>query len=869
MATASPLPTGTVTFLFTDIEASTRLLQAIGPRYAELLETHRRLIREPAEREGGVDFGSEGDALFIAFPSAAGAVAAAADAQRNLAGFAWPEGAAIHVRMGVHTGEATVVGNNYVGLDLHRVARIAAAGHGGQVLVSDPTASLVAGTLPAGVTLRDLGERRLKDLARPERIFQLVIEGLPADFPALRTLDRTPNNLPTQLTSFVGREREVAEARALLEKARLLTLTGPGGTGKTRLSLQVAAEIADQYPDGAFFVALDAVTEPALVASAIVSALGLQEAGQRTPRDRLLDFVGDRSVLLVLDNFEQVLDAAPLVAEVLRASPRSRIIVSSRAVLHVQGEQEYAVPPVGDQEAIALFVERAAAVRPDFRLTDDNAAAIAAICRRLDGLPLAIELAAARIKLLPPDAILARLDGRLTLLASSSRDLPERQQTLRGAIAWSYDLLDEGSRRLLARFSVFAGGATLDEAELVCGPAAELDVDVLDGLAALVDQSLLRQVETTGDPRFQMLQTIRDYGAERLDEQGERDAIRERHAQAYLALVRRAEPFLTGTEQRRWLDRLEREVDNLRLAIAWFVERGDTANALEMGGASWRFWQMRGYLQEGSERMTSILALPGAADDPLARRRGLDAEAGLAYWRGDVNAAKEIYAESTAIARASGDRHALAEALYNESFTWMITLVDVPRGRDMALEALEIYRELGDRAGTAKALWSAGNADYFADNLETARTKLEEAVALAREGGDTFGLAWVHHTLGQTLFRLGRYDEAREHWVAMLRIFAAAEDVSGIGTALANFRTLAVQKGDAQRALRLAGASSAIVQRSGADLADVISQIDRRTDQQTLVDEPTAARYWAAGAAMPLAEAIAYALEDAPIEARP
>jgi predicted ATPase/class 3 adenylate cyclase len=871
MTSASPLPTGTLTFLFTDLEGSTRLLQAVGPAYGDLLAVHRELIRGPVRSAGGVEFGTEGDAVVAEFTSAAGAVAGAAAAQRALAPHPWPPDAVIRVRMGVHTGEATLLGNTYVGLDLHRVARITAAGHGGQVLVSDATVRLVADGLPGGVTTRDLGERRLKDLARPERIFQLVIDGLPADFPPLKTLDRTPNNLPTQLTSFVGREQEVAAARALLEKARLLTLTGPGGTGKTRLSLQVAAEVAGEFPDGAFFVPLDAVTDPTLVASAIVSALGLQEAGQRTPRERLLEYVADRSILLVLDNFEQVLDAAPLVAEVLRASPRSRVIVSSRAVLHVQGEQEFAVPPVGDAEAIALFVERASAVRADFCLTDDNAATIAAICRRLDGLPLAIELAAARIKLLPPDAILARLDGRLSLLASSARDLPERQQTLRGAIDWSYHLLDDGSRRLLARFSVFAGSAALEEAEAVCGPASELDGEVFDGLAALVDQSLLRQVETAGDPRFQMLQTIRDYGAERLAEHGERTAIRDRHAAAYLALARHAEPFLTGRDQRIWLDRLEREVDNLRLAIGWFVEQGRVADALEMGGASWRFWQMRGYLLEGAERMQAILALPGAADDPVARRRGLDAAAGLAYWRGDLEAAKARYAEATSLARAGGDKRQVAEALYNESFPWMITLADVPRAAAMAREALALYREVGDREGAAKALWSVGNAEYFAQRYEAAVAGIGEALAAAEAIGDPFGVAWASHTLGLALFQLGRYAEARAHWVTMLQIFQAAEDVSGIGTALANFRTLAVQAGDRERALRLAGASSAIVQRSGADLADIITQIEGRADDRAPVDEPAAARLWAAGAAMPLAEAIAYALEDAaaPVGARP
>ena len=772
---------------------------------------------------------------------------------------------------------AAVVGDNYVGLDLHRAARIMSAGHGGQVLLSDTALALVAAALPAGVSVRDMGERRLKDLSRPEHLYQLVIDGLPAEFPPLRTLDVTPNNLPTQLTSFVGRGREVAEARTLLDRSRLLTLTGPGGTGKTRLSLQVAADVADQFAGGVFFVPLDAVTDAGLVASAIVVAIGLQDAGQRTPHDRLLDFVRDRSVLLVLDNFEQVVSAAPLVTDILRASPTSKVVVSSRAVLHVSGEQEYSVPPLAlpepgpgnvtaeslaGSEGVALFVERALAARPDFRLTDDNARAILDICRRLDGLPLAIELAAARIKLLPPDAILARLGQRLNLLSSASRDLPERQQTLRGAIAWSYDLLEGGPQRLLARVSVFAGGMALEEAEAVCGSAGAPGEDVLDGLAGLVDQSLLRQAADAGEPRFRMLQTIRDFARERLDASGEADEIRRRHAAAFLALARAAEPHLTGPRQRPWLDRLEREIDNLRLALAWACETGDATTGLELGGALWRFWQMRGNLQEGYERMLAILAIPGATADPIARRRGLDAAAGLAYWRGDMDAAKPLYEESLILARASGNRAALAEALYNQSFTYMVTLDDVPRARMMANEALKLFREIGDPVGIAKAFWEVGNAEYFLGNHESAREELTKAVATWRGVGDKFGLGWALHTLGLSQIHLGDVAAARRSWVEMLEIFAEAGDMSGIGTALSNFRSLAVERGDAERAVRLAGASNALVLRTGVDLATVITEIEGRAGRErSLIDEPAAARAWATGAAMPLADAIRYALD--------
>ena len=879
MPPASDLPVGTVTFLFTDIEGSTRLLQALGPAYGDLLQEHNRLLTEAVLGRGGQVFGTEGDALAVVFRSATGAVEAAATGQQALAGHAWPAGVEVRVRMGIHTGEVALAGENYVGIDLHRTARINAAGHGGQVLVSSATCALVDQALPDGVSLRDLGERRLKDLSRPEHIYQLVIPGLASDFPALRTLDTIVNNLPTQLTSFVGRTHETAVARALLERSRLLTLTGPGGTGKTRLSLQIAAEIADQFAGGAFFVPLDAVIDPALVASAIVSALGLQDSGVRTPRDRLLEYLAERRVLLILDNFEQVTEAAPLVAEILRACPGCSVIVSSRAVLHVSGEQEYAVPPLAlpdrgqrgltaeslsQYEGVALFIERAVAVRPEFRVTNENAPAVAEICVRLDGLPLAIELAAARIKLLPPEAILARLDQRLGLLSSGSRDLPARQQTLRGAIAWSYDLLDPGTRRLLARAAVFNGGMGLEEAEIVCGPAGELGVDVFDGLASLVDQSLMRQAETAGDPRFGLLQTIRDYALERLAESGEMPEIERRHADVYLAVAVRAEPELTGPRQRLWLDRLEREHDNVRTALTWAIRTGAAETAAELCGALWRFWQMRGYLQEAWDRVTNVLAMAQLADDPVARRRALDAAGGIAYWQGDMEKARGPYSESLALARQFGDTAAKAEALYNLAFLDVIVKGNVARGTALAEESVALYRELDDPMGIARSLWGLGNAHYFGGRFDSAGDELRESVARFRALDEQFGLGWSLHTLGLTEYRLGQFDAARTHWGEMLRIFAAAGDVSGIGTGLYNFRAIAIIEGDLLRAAQLGGAAAALVISTGTDLTSVIEQFEARPMPEVAVStvaEIDAAE--AAGQAMSLPEIVAFALERA------
>src|SRR6188472_548663 len=544
MTGSGTLSRGTFTFLFSDIEGSTRLEEAVGrDRYAELRGRHREILRAATEARGGVEQGTEGDSLFVAFHEAPDAVEAAVAAQRALVAEPWPEGATIKVRMGLHTGGAEQSGESLVGLGINRAARLAALAHGGQILASSLVRDQLVDRPVEGVTMRDLGEHRLKDLSAPVRIVQVVAGGLPSDFPALRSLDARPNNLPTQLTTFVGRDAELEAAARLLAGTRLLTLTGPGGTGKTRLSLQLAARSSDDFPDGVFFVPLEPIRDPMLVAPRIASALGVAESTARSIDEALGDWLRDKRLLLVLDNFEQVVAAAPIVADLLRAAPEIKAIVTSRAVLHVSGEQEYEVPglpappdpsqesgmdrmtrgggdrpidliALGQYAAVRLFIERAIAVRPGFAVTNENAPAVAAISAKLHGMPLAIELAAARIKLLSPDAFLVRLDHQLDVLAAGARDLPERQQTLRGAIAWSYDLLDDGGKRLLDRLSVFAAGFDLDMAEPVAGPGADVGGDVVERIGELIDQSLVRMDEKPGESRFGMLETIREYAAE-------------------------------------------------------------------------------------------------------------------------------------------------------------------------------------------------------------------------------------------------------------------------------------------------------------------------------------------------------------------
>src|SRR5437867_5500024 len=565
------LPSGTVTFLFTDVERSTRLLAELGAeKYGRELEEHRRRLRDAFAAGHEVD--TQGDSLFYAFDRADDAVEAAAAGQRAL------DGLPVRVRMGLHTGQPSLVGGRYIGLDIHRAARICAAAHGGQVVLSQATRDLT------DAEARDLGEHRLKDLTQPQRLHQLLAPGLDTDFPPLRTLENRPTNLPAQTTPLVGRTDELQALQTLLaaEDIRLVTLTGPGGTGKTRLALHAAAEAVELFPHGVWFVSLESVTDPALLLPTIAQTLGLYESGDRPLEEALHEHLGSQRALLVLDNFEQLLDAARAVSKLLDAAAGVKVLVTSRAPLRLAAEHAVPVPPLAlpdtrslpafealsQYEAVALFLERARAVAPSFAGTEENAPAIAELCVRLDGLPLAIELAAARVRLLPPQALLARLGQRLELLRGGARDRPERQQTLRAALDWSFDLLDAEQQKVFARLSVFAGGFRLDAAEAI----SDADIDTVD---ALLENSLLRsEVQPDGEARFFMLETIRDYGREQLDRQGVSEEVRHRHALWYADwLDQRTTERLNGTQIGEW-EPEDEEHDNIRAALAWARDRG-------------------------------------------------------------------------------------------------------------------------------------------------------------------------------------------------------------------------------------------------------------------------------------------------------
>jgi predicted ATPase/class 3 adenylate cyclase len=596
---ASP-PTGTVTFLFTDIEGSTKLWEDNAPAMQAALARHDGLLKWAIEEHGGYVFKTVGDAYCAAFPTAADALEAALEAQRRLLSSESEETGPFRVRMALHMGAAEERDGDYFGPPVNRVARLLSAAHRGQVLLSLPTQELVRDQLPAETTLRDLGEYRLKDLFRPERVYQLLAPKLPSEFPPLRTLDAFRNNLPLQPTPLIGREKEVSEVCDLLrtEETRLLTLTGPGGTGNTRVALQAAADLLEDFPDGTYFVSLATLTEAELLLPAAAEMVGVREVGEQPLDETLKDYLSQRRLLLVLDNFEQVLEAASAVTELLAVAPGMKVLATSRAPLGLYGEHEFPVPPLSmpdlksppslerltQYEAVGLFVERARAVKPDFSITNESAPAVAEICVRLDGLPLAIELAAARIKMLPPKAMLHRLTSRLKLLTGGARDLPERQRTLRATIEWSHALLDEGEQVLFGRLAVFSGGRTLEAIEAICDAEGDLPVDAFEGVSSLQDKSLLRQEEgVRGEPRFVMLETIHEFAREKLQESGEAEEIKRLHAQYFLTLAEEAYPEFKGANQLEWLERLEVEHDNVRAALTWALKRKEAEVALRLG----------------------------------------------------------------------------------------------------------------------------------------------------------------------------------------------------------------------------------------------------------------------------------------------
>jgi predicted ATPase len=871
-------PSGRITLVFTDIEGSTRLLEALGQdAYRDALSTHRSIVRDACAQHAGYEVDCQGDSFFFAFASAPAALEAVEGSMRRL------EPGPIRIRVGIHTGEPALDPPRYVGMDVHRAARIMAAGHGGQVLVSEAT----RGLLGEGVALRDLGEHRLKDLSGPQRLYQLGA----GEFPPLKTLHQT--TLPVQPTPLVGRERELGELLALLRRddVRLVTLTGAGGSGKSRLALQVAAAALDDYPDGVWFVPLATLTDPRAVVPAIAQSFGLREGGGRTFDDVLSEYLRQRRLLLVLDNLEQLVPgvAQPLAGLVAEA-PRVDLVTSSREPLHIAAEHEYPVPPLDPAEAKALFAERARAAAPGFEL-DGERGVVGAICDRLDRLPLAIELAAARVKVLTPARLLERLDHRLPLLTAGARDAPERQRTLRATIAWSHDLLDAREQRVFGRLAVFAGGCTLEAAETIC----DADPDTLGGL---IDKNLVRREDGVGsDPRFTMLETIREFAVERFHEMPDAEAVRGRHAEHFFAFVLAVEPELSRRDQRNWLDRLDADHDNVRAAFRRLLDHDDPALALRLALGLFLFWYKRGHVREGRDALVAALDL--ALPEPSAMRAGaLDWTGYFCNELGDdgrpfadraVACAREAAApgalalalchsvayadgleeavalldEARVLAESAGDRLVLGIALNNLG---VMTEQSGDGERACALfeESYRVRAEMGDLAWMSLSLSNLADTAMDLGQVARARAAATQALELAREVGDRRHTCQAVGSLAWIALDEGHPDEARERFVEALGLAHEISNVPNVRLALQGLATVEAVSGEGLLAARLAAVAEPEVHGNTFITPTQSALLERHlAAAQAETDPAEWERAWREGRALTLDEATARVLEAA------
>ena len=824
------LPTGTVTFLFTDVEGSTRLLRELGEEeYARALVEHRRIVREVAAAHAGVEVDTQGDAFFVAFPTAPGALNAAATI-----GKAFSSGP-IRVRVGIHTGTPLLSSEGYVGHDVHRAARIAAAGHGGQVLVSASTAALV------GLDgLCDLGEHRLKDLSAPERIYQLG----DGEFPLLKSLHQT--NLPIPATPFLGREKELGEVLGLISRAdvRLLTLTGPGGTGKTRLGAQAAGAVAESYAHGVWWIPLAPLRDVALVVETAAQTIGAQ--------DGLADHIADKSMLLLFDNFEQVIDSASDLANLLASCPNLNLLVTSREPLHVTGEQEYAVPPFVHEEGVGFFLARARAVDPKFEAD----AAVSEICRRLDDLPLALELAAARVKALSSQQILERLERRLPLLTGGARDLPERQRTLRATIEWSYDLLTVEEQQLFARLAVFRAGCTLDAAEKV----AEADVDKLQ---SLVDKSLLRRA----DDRFWMLETIREYAAQRLGET-ESEEERWRHAQYFLALAEEAEPHLLEhgaaadlvSGRKAWIEPLELELDNVRAALDWLEEKREGQLAQRLAGALSEFWCGANRVPEGRRRLESALALDETATP--ARARALIGAGHMARDAGDPAAARTRAEAALALHRQFGNQWAAAHALL-----WLGEAVadegDYRRAQQLFEECASGFAAVGDEYFELMARRLTAWIHYELGDRDKAQALHEANLERARARGYLRVEATTLGALASYAIEDRRVDDATRLARKALSLYRQIGSPRGVTTELCRCAGALAIAGKPDLAAQLLACSEALHEEKGLGILPYLAAENQLTVAllREQLDDAALSDAWERGRALSIEEAVSLALD--------
>jgi len=804
------LPSGTVTFLFTDIEGSTKLWEQHPEAMCAALARHDAILKEAIEANNGHVFKTIGDAFCAAFSTASDALSAALTAQRYLQSEAWEGQITLRARIALHTGAAQERDEDYFGPALNRVARLLSLGHGGQTLLSLATRLLLPDCLPEGAGLKDMGAHRLRDLSNPEQVFQLLHPDLPSEFPPLKSLNALPTNLPAQLTSFIGREKEIQTATRLLAEHRLLTLTGAGGCGKTRLACQIAADLLDTYPDGAWLVELASLADPSLVAQAVASTLAIKEEPGRPLLQTLAEGLRSRKLLLLLDNCEHLLAACAFLCEtLLKACPDLRVLATSREGLNMPGETVYRVPSLSlpapgnlpsldnlyRYEAVHLFVERALLSQPGFAVTGANAPALAQVCARLDGIPLAIELAAARVRVMPVEQIATRLDDRFRLLTGGSRAALPRQQTLKALIDWSYDLLSEPERRLLARLSVFAGGWTLDAAEAVCASEALDAWEILDLLTGLVDKSLVIYEDLEGAARYRLLETVRQYARDRLQESGGAETARDRHQDYFLALAEEAAPQLMGPEQSTWLNRLESDHDNLRAALDRCLEEGAGSEAgLRLAGALQRFWAVRGYFSEGSQRYTAVLAY-GSQEPTAARALALHGAGNMVYSQSDFPAATAYYEQALAVREQLRDRNGMAGSLGSLGNVAQYQ-GDYERARALFEQSLDINRETGNRTWEATNLICLGSVCYDMGDHAAVRSYYEQALSLSREIGARGLEANTLNSLGVWSMEQGDNAQAQDYLEQSIAVYREIGDRGNATVALSNLGNIARDRGD-------------------------------------------------------------------------
>ena len=873
MANTPAFPTGTVTFLFTDIEGSTRLLQELGDEWANVLQDQRRVMRAAIAANHGLEVGTEGDSFFVVFASAADATHAVVMAQQSLDAHAWSGDTRVRVRMGLHTGEGRVVAADYVGLDVHRAARIAACGHGGQVIISDSVHALVEKALPPGVSIRDLGEHRLKDLPQPEHLYQLDIEGLPTDFPALRALDVRIDNLPLQLTSFVGRSAEVAEAKLLLSRARCVTLVGPGGVGKTRLAIETARQLAGEFSEGVWLIELASLTNASLVPQTVANSLRIREQPGVAIAETIVRYLEGRHILLVLDNCEHLIQpVAELVETILHSCPDIRVLATSREALRVDGEAIFPVPAlsvpgavlsgmaseVGDYEAIRLFCERASTDVDALPADPENLAAVVEICRHLDGVPLAIELAAATLSTLTVKQIAAKLDDRFRVLASGRRTALPRQQTLAASIDWSYELLSDREKSLLRRLSMFGGAFSLEAAEAICAGQPIAKKDLFGLLRSLANKSLINVIQVGDELRYNLLETIRQYAADRLAAGAEDTNVRVRHLDWYLHLAETASSAIHGPDQAAWLTRLDHEQADLRKALASALS-GQSQTALRLASCLTYYWVIRGHISEGREWLRLALKTPA---DPLARARGLTSAGILAHHQSDFTGTRDLMSESVRIHEQCDDPLDKSLALTHLGIA-LLSLGDKAAGSIALEQSVAFALTAGGTWELAAALNHLGAIRHYDGDMSARpRTELEDGLKAARAAGDAWHSTLILDSLAQVALDHMDIESAQNYWHECLTLELRLGETLGIPSILEGFARLASAQSEHQRALRLLSAAASL--RSEMRIPDP-SPMEQRPVQLTLsrsraaLGKSEADSAWHEGAAMTLEEATHYA----------